>query len=88
VTRLVVVDEDILVRRQASHGEDGKLDIVLNITEQNGNQFTPGGGGSGLEDMFMNPGFITGLTTETSQSDNIVFDGAPMLAKDSKQNYP
>ena len=35
-------------------GEENKLDIVLQVTEQNRNQFTFGGGVSGLEGTFIN----------------------------------
>lgn len=40
-------------------GEENKLDIVLRVTEQNRNQFTFGGGVSGLEGTFINLGFST-----------------------------
>jgi outer membrane protein insertion porin family len=40
-------------------GQDDKLDIVLRVTEQNRNQFTFGGGVSGLEGTFLNLGFST-----------------------------
>jgi outer membrane protein insertion porin family len=40
-------------------GEENKLDIVLKLTEQNRNQFTFGGGVSGLEGTFINLGFST-----------------------------
>jgi outer membrane protein insertion porin family len=40
-------------------GEDTKLDIRLKLTEQNRNQFTFGGGVSGLEGTFINLSFST-----------------------------
>lgn len=40
-------------------GEENKLDILLKVTEQNRNQFTFGGGVSGLEGTFINLGFST-----------------------------
>lgn len=44
---------------QPTEGEDNKLDIKLQLTEQNRNQFTFGGGVSGLEGTFINLGFST-----------------------------
>jgi outer membrane protein insertion porin family len=40
-------------------GEDNKLDIELKVAEQNRNQFTFGGGVSGLEGTFINLSFST-----------------------------
>ncbi len=40
-------------------GTDNQLDIVLRLAEQNRNQFTFGGGVSGLEGTFLNLGFST-----------------------------
>lgn len=40
-------------------GEENKLDVVLNVQEQNRNQFTFGGGVSGLEGTFINLAFST-----------------------------
>ena len=40
-------------------GEENKLDITLRLAEQNRNQFTFGGGVSGLEGAFINIGFST-----------------------------
>ena len=40
-------------------GEDNKLDITLRLAEQNRNQFTFGGGVSGLEGAFINLAFST-----------------------------
>jgi len=40
-------------------GEDDRLDIVLPVQEQNRNQFTFGGGVSGLEGAFLNLSFST-----------------------------
>ena len=40
-------------------GSDSQLDIVLRVAEQNRNQFTFGGGVSGLEGAFINLGFST-----------------------------
>ena len=44
---------------QPVDGEDNKLDITLRLAEQNRNQFTFGGGVSGLEGAFINLAFST-----------------------------
>ncbi|HSF15361.1 MAG TPA: outer membrane protein assembly factor BamA [Vicinamibacteria bacterium] len=44
---------------QPVEGEDAKLDITLRLAEQNRNQFTFGGGVSGLEGAFINLAFST-----------------------------
>ena len=44
---------------EAADGEENKLDITLRLAEQNRNQFTFGGGVSGLEGAFINLAFST-----------------------------
>lgn len=44
---------------EAAVGEENKLDITLRLAEQNRNQFTFGGGVSGLEGAFINLAFST-----------------------------
>jgi outer membrane protein insertion porin family len=44
---------------QPAEGEENKLDITLRLAEQNRNQFTFGGGVSGLEGAFINLAFST-----------------------------
>ncbi len=44
---------------EAAYGEENKLDITLRLAEQNRNQFTFGGGVSGLEGAFINLSFST-----------------------------
>ena len=44
---------------QPVEGEENKLDITLRVAEQNRNQFTFGGGVSGLEGAFINLSFST-----------------------------